>query len=230
VDGNSNLAKPFAAGATPSPSDLVFNGVIAALEEGRLATGQRLVEADLCIRWGVGRSAVREALQRLSNDGVVEISRNKGARIREMSVEQALRTLDVTEVLTGLAAAIAARRIADPGAAQIMRGAVERLGTAQGAEDDRPFVQARRGFYSALLQIGQNEELRRVFHTLQVHVLRAQFNITQTHRRLVADYAAIGEAVLAGDPDRADRTARAHVRNVRAVIERKEILQEDRHG
>jgi len=229
VESVTNLAQPTAS-PTRSAADVVYHGVISALEVGKLVAGQRLVEADLCIRWGVGRSAVREALQRLSNEGVVELSRNKGARIREMSVDQALRTLDVTEVLTGLAAAFAARRIADPGAAQLIRNAVERLRLAEGEDDDRPIVQARRGFYSALLQIGQNEELRRIFHTVQVHVLRAQFNLTQAHRRLIADYAAIGDAVLAGDPDRADHMARAHVRNVRSFIERKQAIQEERNG
>src|SRR5580693_8157934 len=95
--------------STVSASQAVVEGVIAALGEGRLSPGQRLVEADLCLRFGVGRNAVREALQRLVSEGVVELSRHKGATIREISPEQALQVLELTELLVGLAARAAAR-------------------------------------------------------------------------------------------------------------------------
>ena len=204
---------------TVIPAERVAEGVIESLDVGRLVPGQRLVEADLCLRYGVGRGPVREALQRLANEGVVEISRNKGARIREISVVDAIRTLEVTELLSGLVARNAAGRIGRPGAAATVLGVLEGLTAAEAEADDGPFVQARRRFYAALLRIGANQELLRIVPMVQVHVMRAQFNLNRTQRRLIADYRAIGEAVLAGDASSAEQAARDHVRRVRATLE-----------
>ena len=201
-----------------SVSETVSEGLILALEEGRLSPGQRLVEADLCLRFGVSRGAVREALQRLASDGVVELSRNRGATIREVSPEQALKTLEMTEVLLGLTARSAARAIAAPGAAALMRQVMERMMRAVADDDDRPFLRARSAYYGALLRIGGNQELQRIFPTVQVHVLRAQYHLTRLHRRLHRDFQAIGEAVLAGDTARAERAARRHVRSIRTIL------------
>ncbi|MDB5447785.1 MAG: GntR family transcriptional regulator [Phenylobacterium sp.] len=213
-----------------SASRQVADGVLAALDEGRLAPGQRLVEADLCLRFGVGRNAVREALQQLASHGVVELNRHRGATVREVSPDQALRTLELTELLLGLAARSAAREIGAPGAAAQMRQALDRLSAAAAMDDDRPFLKARGSFYGALLRTGRNDELQRILATIHVHVLRAQYNFTRVHRRLQADFQAIGEAVLAGEATRAERAARRHVRHIRTILEQEFASPEERHG
>jgi DNA-binding GntR family transcriptional regulator len=211
-------------------AEAVADGVIAALGEGRLSPGQRLVEADLCLRFGVGRNAVREALQRLVSEGVVELSRHKGATIREISPEQALQVLELTELLVGLAARAAARGIGAPGAAAQIRQTLDQMAAAHRLDDDRPFAKARAGFYSALALIGRNQELQRILPTLQVHVLRAQYHLTRVHRHLADDFQAIGEAVLRGDPEAAEQAGRAHVRRIRQHIERDAASQEASHA
>ena len=121
--------KPETAGI--STAQAVVDGVISALEEGRLVPGQRLVEAELCLRFGVGRNSAREALQKLASDGIVVLSRHKGAAICEVSPAQAIQTLELTELLLGLAARSAAQGIGAPGAASLMRQALDRLAAAQ---------------------------------------------------------------------------------------------------
>jgi DNA-binding GntR family transcriptional regulator len=203
-----------------SASQVVADGVLRALEEGRLSPGQRLVEADVAIRFGVGRNAVREGLQRLAADGVVEMSRNKGAIIRELSAEQALMTLELTERLIGLAARSAARGIGAPGAASVVEHALERLASAVAVDDLRAFLRARNGLFGALLTASGNHELQRVSPTVQLHVLRAQYHLSSAYRRLHGDLTAIGKAVLAGDAEEAEDQARAHVRRVREALQR----------
>ena len=57
--------------------------------------GQRLVEVDLAAQFGVSRNSVREALQRLAAQGLVDLFRNKGAAIRTLSPQETLEVLDV---------------------------------------------------------------------------------------------------------------------------------------
>jgi DNA-binding GntR family transcriptional regulator len=220
------------AGRSPSrsASQIVSDGVLGALEEGRYSPGQRLVVADLAIRFGVGPNAVREALQRLAAEGVVELSRHRGAMIRELAPEQALMTLELTELLIGLAARTAARNIADPAAAAKVEHALERLKASGSADDMRAFLKARNAFFGALLTAGGNQELERISPTVQLRVLRAQYHLANTYRRLSRDLAAIGQAVLAGDPQAAEEAAQAHVGRIRQALQRELDAQEETDG
>lgn len=63
---------------------------------GRLAPGQRLIEADLEKSLGLGRMPIREALRILAGDGVVELTPNRGAKVREYTrrhLAEMLKTL-----------------------------------------------------------------------------------------------------------------------------------------
>jgi len=65
-----------------------------AIHRGELTPGQRLVEADVASRYDASRGAVREALASLSNEGLVVRERNRGARVRPVTLEEAI---EITE-------------------------------------------------------------------------------------------------------------------------------------
>lgn len=63
-----------AAGAGLSTAtDRVYAGIYQAVLERRLAAGQWLREEELCAAFGVSRTVVRQALQRLAQDHVIEL-------------------------------------------------------------------------------------------------------------------------------------------------------------
>ena len=68
----------------------VYRGLLADLDHGRMVPGQRLVETDLAERFGVGRNAVREAMQRLAARGVVDLSRHRSPAIRRLDGEETM--------------------------------------------------------------------------------------------------------------------------------------------
>src|SRR5690606_17574106 len=70
--------------------------------------GQRLVEAEVAGRYDASRAAVREALALLSSEGLVVRERNRGARVRPVSLEEAIEIFEARAVLEGLCAAKAA--------------------------------------------------------------------------------------------------------------------------
>jgi len=61
-----------------------------AIVSGQLHPNERLVEAAIAERIGAGRTAVRAALVRLDQEGLVELERNRGARVRHISDGEAL--------------------------------------------------------------------------------------------------------------------------------------------
>src|SRR3546814_12751131 len=74
-----------------------------------MVPGQRLVETELALHFGVGRNAVREAMQRLAVRGVVDLRPNQSASIRKLDINETIEILEVAAEMTSLAASMAAR-------------------------------------------------------------------------------------------------------------------------
>ncbi|QQX88953.1 GntR family transcriptional regulator [Cupriavidus necator] len=188
------------------------------LELGHFVPGQRLVETDLVTQFGVGRNSVREALQRLAAEGIVELPRHRGAIIRRLSLQDTLDVLDVAERMTGLLARAATRGSSDRVHIQALRASVQELVAAEKTRASEPFATARRHFYRTLLEMGGNRELRRLFPAIHMPIVHAQHRLTSLQQMRLADYRRIATAVLAGEPNEAEAAGAAHVQNVRAAI------------
>jgi len=203
-----------------SASDIVFSGITNGLVLQKLVPGQRLVEADLAVQFGVGRNSVREALHRLAAEGVVDIIRHKGAVIRSLSERETMDVLDVAERMMGLLARSAARGISNGQSPQEIESALEQLAAANDETDSTAFSNARRAFYRALLDTGGSRELRRLFPSIHMPIVYAQHRLTGLQQIRLRDYLIIGQAILDGDEVGADTAGATHVRNVREAISR----------
>ena len=82
-----------------------------AIVSGQYHPNERLVEASIAQRMGAGRTAVRAALVRLDQEGLVEIEPNRGARVRLISDREALEIEEVRAALEGMLARRAATRV-----------------------------------------------------------------------------------------------------------------------
>ncbi|MEO0829898.1 MAG: GntR family transcriptional regulator [Pseudomonadota bacterium] len=80
---------------------------------GELQPGQHVVERKLCAELNVSRTPMREALKLLRQDGLVEIFRNRGARVTPYTAEDAANLFEVISGLESQAAARAAKRITE---------------------------------------------------------------------------------------------------------------------
>jgi DNA-binding GntR family transcriptional regulator len=206
------------ATAPVSASDLVFFGIVNGLESQKFVPAQRLVEVDLADQFGVGRNSVREGLQRLASEGMVELHRHKGAAIRSLSLQETLDVLEVAERMTGLLARAAARGAATTGLKTILGDSLKALKAADAANDAIAFTKARRGFYRCLLDMGGNRELQRLFPTIQMPIVYAQYPLPALQKLRLRDYGKMATAVRAGREDEAEAAGAAHVQHVRHEI------------
>lgn len=208
--------------ADSSACDRVFFGIQQALEARQLEPGQRLVEVDLAEAYGVSRNSVREALQRLATQGIVELVRHKGGVIRQLTLRETLDVLEVAERMTGLLARAAARSVAQgTRPTDLAQVVVQFAEMAERAAPPHPatFAKVRRLFYRALLGLANSRELSRLFPTIQMPVVHAQHRIPALQQWRLQDYRAIAEAVLQGEESLAEERAVAHVRRVASIIE-----------
>lgn len=216
------LDSPDTGADTPqSAADAVFHGIVQGLAQQRFVPGQRLVEVDLAAQFGVSRNSVREALQRLAAQGLVDLFRNKGAAIRTLSPQETLEVLDVAERMTGLLARSAARGIAHGAPTAPIQAALAQLHEADRSQDADAFASARRGMYRALLAASGSRELRRLLPSIHMPIVYAQHRPATLQQVRMRDYQAMCDAVLAGDAAAADAAGMQHVRNVREAIARR---------
>jgi DNA-binding GntR family transcriptional regulator len=89
--------------------------------EGKYKPGTRLNEAELASSMGVSRSPIREAIQRLAKEGLVNIVPRKGAFVNDLTFEEVEELYELREALEIKAAELAAQRISDEEIDQISR-------------------------------------------------------------------------------------------------------------
>lgn len=80
-------------------NELIYERVFDAILEQRLAPGTRLSEDKLGQVFGVSRTIIRQVLQRLEHEGVVEIHRNRGASVASTSADQARQAFAARQVI-----------------------------------------------------------------------------------------------------------------------------------
>jgi DNA-binding GntR family transcriptional regulator len=203
--------------------DRVVDSIIRAIRAGVYVPGQRLIEADLTRDYQVSRGPVREALKRLAAEGVLTLTRHRGAYVRTLSRKEVHDSLMVLEVLVGLMAKIAARHIAENDNTSKMKAAFQRLLAFKDDGGTAAFLDERRSFYDTILEIGGNHELQRMLPLMQIHLLRMQFQAYITPRdrgKQFAEYQTITQTILSGDGVRSEKIASLHVRRTRLSLMR----------
>lgn len=218
VEGEGAEARP----RRQSSPDQVVDAIVRGIMQRRYVPGQRLVEADLTRELNVSRGTIREALKRLAAESIVRITPHRGAYIRALTRTEVDELLVCLEVLTGLAARLAAENIDRPGNRERFQRVAEGLVRFQASgEDLYRSIRQRVDFYNAMLTVGGNRELARIMPLLQIHQFRTQFHAYHSGGDLeshFAEYAEIVDAILAGDSRRAERAMSRHIRNTGSRI------------
>lgn len=196
---------------TQSVADWVRQEIAA----GRLAPGQRLIEADLARSTGTGRSTVREALALLIAAGIVSAEPHRGCIVRRLTRADVAELYAVREVLEGLAARTAAERIGET-RRSAAAGLLVAAKSKRSAESAYAFMMDNRAFHGAVLALAGNALLARQLAQAEAPVFGLQFHRLLTHKAMnlgTAEHAAIADAVLAGRARAAEDAMRNHIRH-----------------
>jgi DNA-binding GntR family transcriptional regulator len=193
-----------------------------AIVRGDLAPDARLVEADISATFEMSRGAVRTALIRLEQEGLVVREPHRGARVRKVSDDEAVEILQARAVLEGLAVRRAAERIDDVGAARL-REILARQRELLAAGDLLGASDANADLHAALLELSGHGTAIRLIHALNSQSVRYQYRtilIPGRSAASVAEHTAIVEAVVAGRADDAETAMRNHLFNVAQAVQR----------
>jgi DNA-binding GntR family transcriptional regulator len=187
-----------------------------AIRAGDLAPGQRLIEGEIAEQLGVTRASVRVALLDLAADGLVERIPNRGARVRPVSLAEAVQITECRMMLEGLCAAKAAERATGEQTAYLADLGV-RLRAAVEAGEPLKYSQLNSELHRYVQVMSGQDIAMGLLDRLNAQLVRHQFRLAlQPGRSQVSlgEHLEIVEAVLARDPARAERAARSHLLSV----------------
>jgi DNA-binding GntR family transcriptional regulator len=155
----------------------------------------------------------------LAAEGIVMLTRHRGAYVQALTRSEADSALVVLEVLTGLMARLAAETISGGDHAERIREAYEWLEPYKsGQASANEYIEKRRQFYDTLVEIGGNEQLKRIMPTMQIHLLRLQvqpYLNAKARAEQLRSYSEVTVAVLAGEARRAEIAMCRHIRRTR---------------
>lgn len=203
-------------------TNATYDALRAAIVRGDIAPNARLVESDISTTFQMSRGGVRTALIRLEQEGLVIREPHRGARVRQVSDDEAVEILQARAVLEGLAVRQTAERIDDAGVARL-RACLARqrelleFGDLLGASD------ANADLHAALLELSGHGTAQRLIRALSSQTVRYQYRtilIPGRSAASVVEHAAIVEAVVAGHPGDAENTMRSHLFNVAEAVQR----------
>ena len=193
-------------------ADAVRRGILA----GELVAGQRLVEAELSESLGASRGAVRAALIDLTHEGLVERIANRGARVRVVSVEEALQITEVRMAVEGLCGAKAAEQVTDDEIAAL-RDLGRELTEAVETGDVVGYSQLNQRLHDTVIAIAAQPVAAEVLSRLRARNVRHQFRLAYRAGRpqvSLPQHLAIIDAVCDRDPAAAEAAVRAHLASV----------------
>lgn len=191
-----------------------------AILRGELLPGQRLVEKDLSTRFGLGRAAIRAALAKLEQEGLVESAPYRGAWVRVISKEEAVEILEARMVLEGLAARHAAKRAAKEDISKLW-GILSEMEVRYERRDFLGMSELNRLFHRTLVEISNHRTAQRLIETLRAQGVRYQFRtvlVPGRPEKSLEEHRRIVEALASHNEDDAEAAMREHLRNVIAAL------------
>lgn len=196
-------------------ADTIYRQLRDEILSHTLAAGERLSVPAIAERFNVSRSPVREAVLRLVQDEFAQESRNKGATVTQIRVEDLAPLYEVREVLEGLAAALSAEHATREQLGQLQRNLI-RHQAAVAAGDLSEHIETDLEFHALIAWASGNpvlvHHLDKIHHKIRLGMLEAG----QAGAEIaLKEHGEILQAILAGDPPRADELARWHVHRVR---------------
>jgi len=180
---------------------------------GELPPGSRINEIQLAGRFGTSRGPLREATRSLEAKGFVEVIRNRGVFVRELTIEEACEIYDLRGTLFGLAGRLLAQKMTDE-LIRRLRGLVDAMDAAADAGDLAAYYPLNLEFHDVIIGAAGNSLLTAEYSRFvnKMHLFRKK-SLVQGGGLAVSnsEHREIVSALSSGDPDRAYLTHWRHV-------------------
>lgn len=185
------------------------------IRTGGFAPGQRLIESDIMRETHASRNKVRDALQRLSTEGLVTIEAFRGASVKSISWEQVRQIYDARTAIEGFAA----RAFAESDNTELkkeLQAVQKEMDKWVKRADHERFASSNSNWHELIIDGADNEYFRQFLSRLTIPVYRLLFTTFYSKSRIEianADHKCVTKAICDGAADDAERLMRRHIQN-----------------
>jgi len=195
-------------------SDYVYNQLRGRIIDKSLKPGQRLPEVKIATEMGVSRTPVREALRRLSAEGLVRVIPNSGARVSSPTASEMESAYAVREYLESLSVNLACKNGLDRRTMERMEEILSEEETAFNERNLDAFLDGNNSFHRLLAEASRNSVLSEYIDNI---MLRTNVYILfydpfdEKENYSTSEHRAILRAIAKRDIDGAERLIREHL-------------------
>jgi DNA-binding GntR family transcriptional regulator len=201
----------------------VYEALLKLVVAGRLRPRQHLVETELARQLGVSRQPVREALQRLQQEGWVEFGPKGGAFVHDPSVHEVDELLAVRALLEVEAARLAAPRASERQLDRLLGICSDGEAAVRDSDLER-FSSANYGFHAAFAELAGNRVLAQLWRVVAQRARWHYHKVVPVRMRdSCAEHQEIAQAIAARDEGRAAGAALIHMEQTRTAYHRDQV-------
>lgn len=194
-------------------SELIAMALEGMIFDGTFRNGERLDEVRLAEQFGVSRTPIREAFQRLTLSGLAEQLPRRGVFVRHPGPAELIEMFEVMAELEAVCARLAASRITDAALNDLRQTNLDCTAAVE-AQDSERYYRLNERFHAIIYRQSGNafleQECGRLHRRLQPF-RRVQLRLRGRLRQSMAEHEAVLAALEAGDGAAAAETIRAHV-------------------
>jgi DNA-binding GntR family transcriptional regulator len=190
------------------------------LLEGAVPPGARIPERELCDRFQVSRTPLREALKVLAAEGLVLLLPNRGARAAKLTAKDLQDLFEVCQGLEALAGELACERITDDEIAAV-RAAHAAMARHYADGDLAAYYGRNRFIHEAIVAAARNPVLASLYDSVTARIRRARYVTPMTPTRwaiAVSEHEGILNALARRDGLGLSHILRAHLRHKRQEV------------
>lgn len=213
-------------------ADFAYETIENRIVNRQLPPGALISENQLSDELGMGRTPIREALQRLKHIGFVEIHPRRGVLVLGVDIAQQLELLEVRRPLEELMVICAAQR-ATPSERSKLEGLAHDLTKAAKSGQRARYFHANREIHETEVQAAHNQVLTTTMNIIHAHSRRfwyAYVEQTNGYDEGARHHSAVIAAIVRGDAEQAARKARqltAFLEQLtRNILEKRVILRD----
>ena len=215
-------------------ADQAYKGLRLKLSRGELRVGQRIVNRTVAKELNISHTPLREAMNRLASEGVIEYVPGAGAYVRDISLAELLQLYDLREHIEPFAASLAARHVSDIELLQMkavcddwlrIARQIRERGTVATPEEMAQWNDNEERFHTLLLEASRNPWLIKISRNLRM--LSVAFALQRHNPQLLGlreaavtwrEHVRIMRSLRRRDFAEAARVSAQHIRNGRAYI------------
>lgn len=193
-----------------------------AIIAGDLPPGQRLLEVEISTQLGISRGTLREALQILEGEGIVESSHGRGKYVMSISERAIKEIYSVRSILEQEAIRLACQKV-DPQGLEKLQAILAALFEAAIKNEVHQVIDLDFAFHQEIWKIADNHLVERLLHSISQQAriyLAIQVKLYNDLLDGISDHQQILEAIRNQDGEQAARMIKEHMTYAReAVIE-----------